>query len=93
MKLRQTLRNARQWDAARPSLPGEHWLVLGAGLLALRGAARSRSLAGRLLRRAVGGALIARAAAGRDGAVARLARLAGPATVNPLPAARGRQPR
>lgn len=77
MKLRQTLRSAQRWDAERPRLPAEHWLVLRAGLLALRGAGRSRSLAGRLLGRALGGALIARAASGRDGAVAKLARLAG----------------
>lgn len=79
MNLRQTLRNAQQWDAARPGFRGEHWLVLGAGLLALRGARRSRSLLGRALARTVGGALLARAASGRDGVVGKLARAAGPA--------------
>lgn len=81
MNLRQTLRNAQQWDAARPGFRGEHWLVLGAGLLALRSARRSRSWVGRALARTVGGALVARAASGRDGVVGKLARVAGPAAV------------
>lgn len=84
MGLRQKINDLRHWDAARPSFPAEHWLVLGAGLLALRGAGRSRGLIGRMVGRAVGGALIARAASGRDGMVGRLARASAP-----LPAASG----
>ena len=79
MNLLRTLRSAQQWDAARPGFRGEHWLVLGAGLLALRGASRSRSFLGRALARTVGGALVARAASGRDGVVGKLARADGPA--------------
>jgi uncharacterized membrane protein len=76
MSLRQKLNNARQWDATRPGFPGEHWLVLGAGLLVLRTAGRSRGIVGRMLGRAVGGALIARAASGRDGVASTVARVA-----------------
>jgi len=79
MKLRQKLEDIQQWDAARPGFKGEHWLVLGAGLLALRAAGHSRGLVGRTLGRAVGSALIARAATGRDGVVGKLARVAGAA--------------
>jgi hypothetical protein len=72
MNLRQTLRNAQQWDAARPGFRGEHWLVLGAGLLALRAAGRSRGVIPRMVGRAVGSALVARAASGRDGVLGKL---------------------
>ena len=61
------LESAKAWDDARPSFPGEHWLVLGAGLLLMSRAGRSRSFVGRLLGRAVATALIGRAASGRDG--------------------------
>jgi hypothetical protein len=77
MKLRQKLKDIQQWDAARPGFKGEHWLVLGAGLLALRAAGRSRGLIGRTLGRTVGSALVARAAGGREGVVGKLARAAG----------------
>ena len=33
MTLRQKIQDFQQWDAARPGFKGEHWLVLGAGLL------------------------------------------------------------
>lgn len=81
MNLRQKINDARQWDAARTGFPGEHWLVLGAGLLALRTASRSRGFVGRTLGRMVGGALIARAASGRDGLAGKAARVA---TASPL---------
>ena len=81
MTLLQKIDDARQWDAQRPGFPGEHWLVLGAGLVALRAAGRSRSLVGRMLGRAVGGALIARAATGRQGLAGKVARVA---TASPL---------
>ena len=77
MTLRQKIQDIQQWDAARPGFKGEHWLVLGAGLLALRAAGRSRGVVGRTLGRAVGSALIARAASGRDGVAGKLARVAG----------------
>jgi len=81
MTLLKKIDDARQWDAQRPGFPGEHWLVLGAGLVALRTAGRSRSLVGRMLGRAVGGALIARAATGRQGLAGKVARVA---TASPL---------
>jgi hypothetical protein len=74
MNLLQKLRGVRQWDAERAGFPGEHWLVLGAGLLVLRGASRSRGLVRRAAGRALGSALIARAASGHDGVAGKLAR-------------------
>ena len=59
----------READARRPSLPGEHVVVLGLGLLALVAAGRSRSIGGRLVKAAIGGALVARAASGSGGVV------------------------
>lgn len=78
MGLRQKINEVRHWDAARPGFPAEHWLVLGAGLLAMRSASRSRGFIGRMVGRAVGSALIARAASGRDGVAAKLARASTP---------------
>lgn len=60
----QTLKEA---DARRASLPGEHVVVAGLGLLMLLAAGRSRSTGGRLLKAAVGGALLGRAASGSGG--------------------------
>ena len=79
MTLPKKLQDIQQWDAARPGFKGEHWLVLGAGLLALRSAGRSRGIVGRTLGGAVGSALIARAASGRDGVLGKLARAMAPA--------------
>lgn len=59
-------------DARRPDLPGEHLIVLGAGLLLLMATGRSRSILGRALIGAAAGAFIGRAASGTGG-VARLA--------------------
>lgn len=73
MKISEKLHQLQQWDQRRPGFPGEHWLALGAGLLAMRRAGRSRSLIGRLLGRTLGTALVARAASGRDGPLAKLA--------------------
>lgn len=74
MDVREKAEEVRKWDEARPGFKGEHWLVAGAGLLALRRAGRSRSFVGRMLGRVVGGALLARAASGRDGLFGTLAR-------------------
>ena len=74
--LKQTadkLRELKAKDAARPGVPGEHWMVLGAGLAAMKIAGRARSPVMRLLGSMVGTALVGRAASGRDG-VARLAK-------------------
>ncbi|WP_342720392.1 hypothetical protein [Acidovorax sp. FHTAMBA] len=88
MNLPQKIQDIKQWDDARPGFVGEHWLVLGAGVLLMRRAGRSRGLVGRLLGRAVGGALIARAASGRDGVASKLARVASAAGGLPRPAGR-----
>lgn len=66
------LQDLKQWDKQRPGFPGEHWLALGAGLLVMRRAGRSRSFLGRMAGRALGAALMARAASGRDGPLGKL---------------------
>ncbi|RYF52517.1 MAG: hypothetical protein EOO29_57955 [Comamonadaceae bacterium] len=72
--IRDAVHKAQQRDNARPGLPGEHWLTLGAGLLILRGAGRRSGFFANTVGRLVGGALIARAASGRDGVVGKLLR-------------------
>lgn len=57
----------KNWENERESFPGEHWIVLGAGVAALVAAARSDHTATRLLGVGLGLALMARAASGRDG--------------------------
>ncbi len=66
------LTRLKEVDAHRPDLPGEHLIVLGAGLLLLMATGRSRSLIGRAVIGSAAGALIGRAASGTGG-VARLA--------------------
>lgn len=61
------INNARKADDQRPDMPGEHWAVMGAGLVLLLVAGRSRSLLGRTLAGAAGSALLGRAASGRGG--------------------------
>ena len=78
-KLGQSLNRYKKWDDRRKSLPGEHWLVMCAGIGILLLSTRSRSPAKRALVSAVGGAFLARAASGRDGVASLL---------NVLPAAR-----
>ena len=68
-----TLQKIKRLDDQRPSFPGEHWLTLGAGLLLMSRAGKSRSLLGRMAGRAAGAALIGRAASGRDGFVKQIA--------------------
>ncbi len=67
MGLLSTFRDVKQWDEQRASIPGEHWLALGLGLLVLSRSGRSRSLLGRMAGKAIGGAFLARSASGRDG--------------------------
>lgn len=62
----------KNWENSRESFPGEHWVVLGAGVAALVTAARSERTATRVLGAALGLALLARAASGRDGIVKAL---------------------
>ena len=54
-------------DEARDSFPGEHWLVLGAGIGVWLASSRSPSFAVRTLGMMAATALVARAASGRDG--------------------------
>ncbi|MDP2033751.1 MAG: hypothetical protein Q8K29_10105 [Polaromonas sp.] len=61
------LQQLQDWDERRASFPGEHWLVLGAGVAVLLAARRSPSPLVRALGSAAGGALLVRAASGRDG--------------------------
>jgi hypothetical protein len=68
-----TLKRIKRYDAARPGFPGEHWLVMLAGLgvwLSTRG---HRSNAVRAIGKVAGTALLGRAASGRDG-VAKVVR-------------------
>ncbi|NMM75749.1 hypothetical protein [Acidovorax sp. SRB_24] len=73
MKISDKLKDLQRWDERRPGFPGEHSLALGAGLLVMRRAGRSRSLVGRMLGRTLGTALLARAATGRDGPLGKRA--------------------
>ncbi|WP_439518524.1 hypothetical protein [Hydrogenophaga sp.] len=54
-------------DHARPSAPGEHWLVLGAGIAAWMITRKSPSFLLRTAGLLAGSALVGRAASGRDG--------------------------
>lgn len=72
MTFQSTIDDFRKVDAARADYPGEHLAVLGAGVLLLLAAGRSRSLLARIAVGAAGGALIGRAASGTGG-IARLA--------------------
>ena len=73
-----TLLNAKQqlqdaaarlqaWDERRDSVPGEHWVALGAGLWVFMATRRSRSLLMQLGGAALASILVVRAASGRDG--------------------------
>ncbi|WP_447915809.1 hypothetical protein [Delftia acidovorans] len=81
MAISEKIQDLRKWDDSRKRFTGEHWLVLGAGLLALRHARRTESGVGRLVSGALGTALIARAAIGRDGLVGTTERLAAKPTL------------
>jgi uncharacterized membrane protein len=81
MTVSVNIQDRRTWDDARKGFKGEHWLVLGAGLLALRHARRAESGMGRFVGGALGTALIARAATGRDGVLGTAGRLAAKPTL------------
>lgn len=70
---RSPLQRLRAYDARRPDFPGEHLIVLGAGILCLVAGMRSRTFVRGGLFTAAGTALIGRAASGTGG-VARVAR-------------------
>ena len=67
MTLESTINEFKRVDAQRADYPGEHLAVLGAGVLLLLAAGRSRSFLGRTLAGAAGSALLGRAASGRGG--------------------------
>jgi hypothetical protein len=67
VRLPQPLQQLKDWDDRRPSFPGEHWLVLAAGVAVLLAARRSPSPVVRAIGSVAGSALLARAASGRDG--------------------------
>lgn len=73
MQDESTWQKIKRFDEQRDSIPGEHWLALGAGILLMSRAGRSRSLLGRLAGQAAGAALIGRAATGRDGLAKQIA--------------------
>ncbi|MDR7092687.1 hypothetical protein [Hydrogenophaga laconesensis] len=60
-------------DDSRDSFPGEHWLVLGAGLAVWTLTRKSPSFLVRTAGMLAGSALVGRAASGRDG-LSRLVR-------------------
>ena len=62
-----TLHQLKDIDASREGIPGEHWLVLGAGLAAWALTRKSPSFVVRALGMVAGTALVGRAASGRDG--------------------------
>lgn len=62
-----TLEKIKQYDDARPGFPGEHWLVLAAGLGVWLVSRRHPSALVRTLGLMGGTALVGRAASGRDG--------------------------
>jgi hypothetical protein len=64
------LNRLKRFDDQRPSLPGEHWMALSAGLWLL--GHRRDSSVGRLVSVAIGAALVYRAATGRDGLLGRV---------------------
>ena len=61
------LQKIKEYDDTRPGIPGEHWMVLGAGLAAWLLSRRHPSAVVRTMGLMAGTALVGRAASGRDG--------------------------
>ncbi|MES2972505.1 MAG: hypothetical protein V4757_02810 [Pseudomonadota bacterium] len=61
------LTRLKQWDEARADFPGEHWIVLAAGLGVWYLSARHPSAMVKLAGMAAATALVGRAASGRNG--------------------------
>ena len=74
MKQLNSLQQLKQFDDARPGIPGEHLLALGVGLAAWWLTRRHPSFIVRSIGIGVGTALIGRAASGRNG-ISRILRL------------------
>jgi|GEM_PF-747045 len=81
MAISEKIQDLRKCDDSRKGFTGERWLVLGAGLLALRHSRRTESGMGRVVSGALGTALIARAVTGRDGVLRTAERLAAKPTL------------
>jgi uncharacterized membrane protein len=64
---RSPLQRLYQLEQVRPSLPGEHLVTLGVGVLVLLMSRHASTMTGRIAAMAAGGALLYRAASGRDG--------------------------
>ena len=60
------LHRVKRFDEERPSLPGEHWLALGAGIALIMATRRHPSRLVQLLAGVGGTALVASALSGRD---------------------------
>jgi hypothetical protein len=71
--LMEKIKELKAKDDARPGIPGEHWMTLGAGLGVWMLSRRSPSFLMRSLGLMAGTALVGRAASGRDG-IAKLVR-------------------
>ena len=61
------LQQLKEFDENRDSFPGEHWIVLAAGIGVWWASRKSPSLLTRTLGLMAGTALVGRAASGRDG--------------------------
>lgn len=66
-KGRSLIEGAKAHEDTRDSFPGEHWLVLGAGLAVWSITRKSPSFLIRTVGMVAGSALVGRAASGRDG--------------------------
>ena len=81
MALYKTITDLKKWDDQRSGFAGEHWFVLGAAVLAMRQASRSKSALGRMMGGVVGSALLARAASDREGLVGMIKARSGRASL------------
>lgn len=73
MNTHRLIDGLRRLDAERPTLPAEHWLKLGAGMVLLMAGGRG-SFVARTLSIAAGGVLVYKAFSGRDGLTEMLRR-------------------
>lgn len=62
----ELLERIQQFDDSRPSIPGEHWLTLGAGVALWLATRRHPSIAVRVLASIASTLLVVRATTGRD---------------------------
>lgn len=62
-----TLERIKRYDDERPGFPGEHWIVLAAGVGAWLATRRHPSVVVQTLGALAGTLLVARAASGREG--------------------------